>query len=185
MRLLPILAIAAGLLPPLPALAREPLQPAELPPPDFRGQQYVDSRGCAFVRAGSGGEVVWVPRVSREGQPLCIDAKSGKSMPVARKDAGTAVPDEPRKPKPLPALTDRATGGFFVAVGSYDKAENAHKAEARLKALHYEVAKGSVPRGSGSLVTVFAGPFADADMATLALQALREAGFPDATVIGP
>ena len=61
----------ALLLAALPAEA-EPIRPAELPPADYAGQQYVDSKGCMFVRAGAGGKVVWVPRVSREGVPADV-----------------------------------------------------------------------------------------------------------------
>ncbi|MEY1556503.1 SPOR domain-containing protein [Yoonia sp. R2331] len=45
--------------------------PAEFPPADFAGNQFVDSNGCAFIRAGIGGATNWVPRVSRSRQPLC------------------------------------------------------------------------------------------------------------------
>jgi SPOR domain len=180
-RFIPCLAVC--LVAALPALAREPLQPAEQPPPDFLGQQYVDSRGCAFVRAGSGGEVLWVPRVSREGKPLCSSPPSGRRVQTTGVEASTAT--EVPKPAAEPASTGASTGGLFVAVGSFGIAENADKAEAKLRGMDYGVVRGRLQGGSGTLVTVFAGPFADAAAAASARQILRDAGFPDATVIGP
>lgn len=45
--------------------------PAEFPPTSFEGNQFVDSNGCAFVRAGVGGAVNWIPRFNRSRQQLC------------------------------------------------------------------------------------------------------------------
>lgn len=76
----------------LPARA-EPLRLAELPPPNYAGQQYVDSKGCLFTRAGRPGEVIWLPRVTRKGVPICGNPPSGRRVPVAG-----AATDEPPSP---------------------------------------------------------------------------------------
>lgn len=50
--------------------------PANLPPAGFSGQQFVDARGCLFLRAGFGATVNWVPRVDRGRKPICGMAPS-------------------------------------------------------------------------------------------------------------
>ena len=45
--------------------------PVNFPPAGFTGQQFVDNRGCLFLRAGFGNSVNWVPRVDRARKPLC------------------------------------------------------------------------------------------------------------------
>lgn len=44
------------------------MQPAELPPADFTARQYIDSRGCVFVRGTGDG---WTPRLYRGEEPVC------------------------------------------------------------------------------------------------------------------
>lgn len=52
---------------PAAALALD-LRPAENPPEDFAGRQYIDSRGCVFLRSEQGG---WDARQTADGQAIC------------------------------------------------------------------------------------------------------------------
>lgn len=173
-----------------PAVARDLIRPAELPPPDYAGEQYVDSRGCMFVRAGTAAQVVWVPRVSRDGTPSCDNPPSGRRVPVAE-EIGVR-PYVPGEAASVPATAESGeaasgageTGGYFVAVGSFGAAVNADRAEAKLRSLGHPVVRGRVQGGSSTLITVFAGPFPDAAAAEKVRAALRDSGFPDAAVMG-
>ncbi|SIQ32680.1 Sporulation related domain-containing protein [Paracoccus thiocyanatus] len=61
-----ILWLMLALLPGL-ALAQVP-RPAEEPPANFTSRQYIDSRGCVFLRDDAGG---WMARLARDGTPIC------------------------------------------------------------------------------------------------------------------
>lgn len=178
--LLVVLALPAG---------AEGLQPAELPPADYAGLQYVDSEGCIFARAGTGTEVLWIPRVSRQGVPDCGQPPSGQRVPVVEEVGLQPVPAASTGDDGAP--TDGAAGGggqaggLFVAIGSFADPGTADRARAKLAELEYDVVRGQVQGASGTLVTVFAGPFPDAEAAGAALQVLRQAGFPEAALIGP
>ncbi|WP_195820135.1 hypothetical protein [Roseobacter sp. MH60115] len=71
-RLVAILAAAASLATgDLSVQAQTTVAPKEFPPAGYTGRQYVDSAGCAFIRAGVDNAVQWVPRVTRERRLIC------------------------------------------------------------------------------------------------------------------
>lgn len=161
-----------------PVLAQQDQGPAELPPPDFAGQQYVDSNGCLFMRAGRPGEVIWLPRVTREGVPLCDNPPSGGRVSVA----GDATSGAEAQAAPAASAPVPAGAGWYVAVGSFGQSGNIDRALTNLRALDYPVARGRVD-AAAQLETVFAGPFATEAGAADALARLRGQGFPDAMVV--
>ncbi|WP_282026613.1 SPOR domain-containing protein [Limimaricola cinnabarinus] len=94
--------------------------PAEFPPESYSANQYVDSEGCAFIRAGIGGMTNWIPRMNRAREPLCgfqpsrtaaapalpvvADPAPERSAPApARRSAAAAAPASPQVRAPEPA----------------------------------------------------------------------------------
>lgn len=86
-------------------MAADP-QPAELPPPDFAGRQYIDSRGCVYVPDGIGG---WRARM-QDGGLICGYPPTLSARQLTRGQA--ARPDPDRQHQVEAALAEAVFSGL-------------------------------------------------------------------------
>ena len=89
--------------------------PANPPPAGFTGQQFVDNRGCVFLKAGYGGQTTWVPRVGRDRKVMCGYPPTGTtSAPIE-----VATAEEMAKPA-SEAMTEAAPAAAKPVIASVD-----------------------------------------------------------------
>lgn len=101
------------------AVAAQGTEPAELPPAGFSGNQYVDSKGCVFLRAGLGATTTWVARLGRDRKPVCgyAPTPTASAQPAAAPEpAAEPVAEPAATPAPPPAAKTTAAAKPAVAV---------------------------------------------------------------------
>jgi hypothetical protein len=75
--------------------------PAEFPPSSFKGNQYVDSKGCVFIRTGTSASTTWVRRMARNRQLICGFQPSQKETTAAASAQAVLIEPAPKSVREL------------------------------------------------------------------------------------
>ncbi|MFV0292577.1 MAG: SPOR domain-containing protein [Paracoccus sp. (in: a-proteobacteria)] len=146
-------------------------QPAEQPPADFRSGQYIDSKGCVFVRDSSG----WAARLTNNGRQICgfPPSLTGRANPTA--DMAVSMTDIEReltvrvmsREGPVGPLADMAAIADVPSseTALMDHAEPLHEAVSRVvrstDTTRSRDIRAAITRGLHAVPTLAAGPGRD------------------------
>lgn len=93
--------------------------PAENPPAGFKGDQFVDSRGCVFMRISNGATTGWYPRVNGSHKVVCgYPPTFGPKPVIEMADETPVAPAKPVAVKPAPVVVAAAPAVPKAAPGA-------------------------------------------------------------------
>jgi len=166
----------------LPPSDRDIRGPANLPPPDYTSDEWVDRDGCLFLRT-DGGE--WVPRMNINRTLICdkeattsiaakqnIEINTSPGIPPISIDPETGVVTEVMPAKTVPPS--------FVQVGLYDDVTQGLSVREQFSSMGFPIVGGDVTPPEGKPMAVVLGPFNDEGFLGDALSTAQSMGYSDA-----
>lgn len=156
--------------------------PANQPPPDYAGDEWVDRDGCIFLRTDGG---KWVPRMNINRTLIC-DKDAAETAAVNQSIEINASPDlPPISIDPETGIVTEVIAGTpvppsFVQVGLYDNVAEGLAVRERFSSMGFPIVGGDVTPPDGRPMAVVLGPFNDEGFLNDALSTSKSLGFPDA-----
>lgn len=166
----------------LPPSDRDIRGPANQPPPDYAGEEWVDRDGCLFLKT-DGGE--WVPRMNIDRTLIC-DREATASIAANNNIEINTSPDIP------PISIDPETGIItevmpantvppsFVQVGLYEDVSEGLLVRERFSSMGFPIVGGDFTPPSGKPMAVVLGPFRDEGFLGDALSTAQSMGYAEA-----
>lgn len=160
----------------LPTSERTPAPPANVPPPGFDGEFWVDREGCTYMRTGKG---EWVPRMNIDRSRVCDPSLASSAELVANDAAlgnlsGIAEPADFPAPEIIPES--------FVQVGRYAEPTNAASVRKQFADMGFLIFDESTALPDQGVSSVVLGPYTEQGFLNDALKTAQQMGFEDAYI---
>lgn len=163
-----------------PTPAKDLAEPANLPPPGWDSEFWIDRRGCAYVATASG---QWVPQLNLDRSRKCDRSLAWEPIDFSREPQSVPTPSETVDPLTgviTRVLPPEPIPPSFVQVAYFSNVDNGLAARKRFVDLGFPVvgADSTPPPGRG--LTLVLGPFVEKGLLQDGLNTAIEFGFEDA-----
>ena len=168
-----------------PPSEREIVTPANLPPPNFDGEFWVDQQGCSFIKTGTG---EWVPRMNLDRTRMCDETivRQAQELAAAPQSAFEPVEErigvDPNTGQISQVRPNLKIPSTYVQVGSFADTAAGLAVREKFVNLGFPVVGKDITPPDGRALTVVLGPYQDSGFLEDALDTAKSLGHNDAYV---